>query len=522
MPNEKISQLPTVTNSAVGDDSILPIVDSTDATTKSIALDQLDLRWAPQDLVTDVDDLTTGLTALQSTVASNQPMNTLGDLIVGAASGVPARLPGNTTTTTKVLTQTGDGTNSAEPVWSEVTLGGNLTTDTYTGDGSTTAFTLSVSPGSIDNTNIYISGVYQDKSTYSLSGTTLTFSTAPPTGTSIEIVSGSTLSVGTPSDGTVTNPKFAAVPADTLKGNNTGSSATPTDLTVSQVKTMLNIAPTITKFLSTGTATGQLFTITSATLVAGDTYTNSGNTYTILNSGTNTLAFCSNGASPAASGTLTRASGTGPSTLTFSAAQAMGTYTTPAGALYLRSRMAGGGGGGAGGGGSAGSGVTGTPSTFGTAVLIANGGQGAGTGANASGIGGTASLGSGPIGIALTGGGGANSVLASSTNFNQGASGGSSALGGGGGGANGSNAGVAGAPNTGGGGGGGGGGAAISLPSGSGGGSGGFVDALITGTLASSYFYSVGIGGGGGSAGTSGSAGGAGGSGLIEITEYYQ
>jgi len=45
------------------------------------------------------------------------PMTTLGDLIYGGASGTGTRLAGNTTTTQKVLAQTGDGADSAAPEW---------------------------------------------------------------------------------------------------------------------------------------------------------------------------------------------------------------------------------------------------------------------------------------------------------------------------------------------------------------------------------------------------------------------
>lgn len=58
----------------------------------------------------------------------------------------------------------------------------------FSGDGSTTIFTLSYDPGTENNTQVYISGVYQQKDTYSVSGTTLTFSTAPPVGTTIEVM----------------------------------------------------------------------------------------------------------------------------------------------------------------------------------------------------------------------------------------------------------------------------------------------------------------------------------------------
>lgn len=64
---------------------------------------------------------------------------------------------------------------------------GNVSVDTFTGNNSTTAFTLSVNPGDENNTRVFIDGVYQSKSNYSVSGTTLTFSTAPPTDTAIEV-----------------------------------------------------------------------------------------------------------------------------------------------------------------------------------------------------------------------------------------------------------------------------------------------------------------------------------------------
>ena len=57
----------------------------------------------------------------------------------------------------------------------------------FTGDGSTTAFTLSQDPDSENNTQIYINGVYQQKTDYTVTGTTLTFDTAPANGDIIEV-----------------------------------------------------------------------------------------------------------------------------------------------------------------------------------------------------------------------------------------------------------------------------------------------------------------------------------------------
>ena len=55
--------------------------------------------------------------------------------------------------------------------------------DSFSGTGSTTVFTMSVAPANTASVLIAVSGVLQDPSTYSVSGTTLTFTGAPPSGT---------------------------------------------------------------------------------------------------------------------------------------------------------------------------------------------------------------------------------------------------------------------------------------------------------------------------------------------------
>ena len=79
-----------------------------------------------------------------------------------------------------------------------------------TGDGSDTTLTMSVTPASENAIQVYLDGVYQHKDTFSFSGTTLTFSTAPPSGAKVEVINISTVSSSTtPGDGTVTSAKLA-------------------------------------------------------------------------------------------------------------------------------------------------------------------------------------------------------------------------------------------------------------------------------------------------------------------------
>ena len=65
---------------------------------------------------------------------------------------------------------------------------GSYQVDNFTGNGSQTIFTLSAASLGENYTFIYIDGVYQNKNTYTISGTTLTFSEAPPYSSIVEIM----------------------------------------------------------------------------------------------------------------------------------------------------------------------------------------------------------------------------------------------------------------------------------------------------------------------------------------------
>jgi len=65
---------------------------------------------------------------------------------------------------------------------------GNSIVNQYTGNASTVAYTLTTAPVSENNLLVYIDGVYQQKSSYATSGTTLTLDTAPASGAIIETI----------------------------------------------------------------------------------------------------------------------------------------------------------------------------------------------------------------------------------------------------------------------------------------------------------------------------------------------
>jgi hypothetical protein len=88
--------------------------------------------------------------------------------------------------------------------------GANMIVDTMTGDNSDTTLTLSVAPVSVNNVQVYFDGVYQNKANYSISGTTLTFSTAPATGVAVEAITHTQTTINEPAANTVTPTKIAA------------------------------------------------------------------------------------------------------------------------------------------------------------------------------------------------------------------------------------------------------------------------------------------------------------------------
>ena len=133
------------------------------------------------------------------------------------------------------------GTNNVVVyVIGDVYSGESVLISNFSGNGTTTAFTLANNPGNENNTQVYIDGVYQQKTTYSVSGTTLTFSSAPPTGTNnIEVVMLTSTTVNTPAAGSVVTASMAD---DSVTASKIVSSAVTTAKIADDAVTIAKIA----------------------------------------------------------------------------------------------------------------------------------------------------------------------------------------------------------------------------------------------------------------------------------------
>ena len=93
--------------------------------------------------------------------------------------------------------------------------------DVFSGTGAQLAFTgLTFAPAGTAAIAVFVGGSYQSPTSYSVSGTTLTFNSAPAAGTSnIQVLHlGVGATAGVPSDGSVTTVKIAngAITADKI------------------------------------------------------------------------------------------------------------------------------------------------------------------------------------------------------------------------------------------------------------------------------------------------------------------
>ena len=127
-----------------------------------------------------LDGVTSNIQTQISTKLTTPSGFARGSVIIGDSSGNPANLSAGANG--YVLKSDGTDVTWAED---EKTTTTNFVKNAFTGDNTTTAFTLSQSPNSEDNLIVFIEGVFQNQGDYALSGTTLTFDEAPATGRKI-------------------------------------------------------------------------------------------------------------------------------------------------------------------------------------------------------------------------------------------------------------------------------------------------------------------------------------------------
>ena len=103
------------------------------------------------------------------------------------------------------------------------------TVDTMVGDGTTATLTLSKTPGSVNNVEVFFDGIFKTPGEdFTLAGSTLTFTTPPPNAVNVVALSGNDSQVVFPEansittkkilDNTITSDKFVDVAVEKLSG----------------------------------------------------------------------------------------------------------------------------------------------------------------------------------------------------------------------------------------------------------------------------------------------------------------
>ncbi|ANM12037.1 hypothetical protein [Rhizobium sp. N324] len=139
--------------------------------------------------------------------------------LLGVISGSTFRLVSDQVTSA-IIAAAEDAADRAEAAaaeaadWADLAKN-NFVQNSFTGDGATTDFELSVDPGSANNMFVNVGGVWQPISAYTLQHVSgdpyLRISGAPvPNGVEIDVRFGNKVDVGSPSDGSVTTVKLGA------------------------------------------------------------------------------------------------------------------------------------------------------------------------------------------------------------------------------------------------------------------------------------------------------------------------
>lgn len=213
------------------------------------------------------------ITALTGGVIASGPGSAVATVITNANLTGPITSIGNATS---IASQTGTGSTfvmNTSPTLITPVIG--AATGTSLSLSSLTPSTAIITDGS-DN---LISSITTSTELSYVSGVTSSIQTQlnakQPSGSYITALTGDVTATGPGSVAAtiaplaVTNAKLAQIPANTLKGNNTGSTAGVLDLTVSQVQTLLSIPTSSSPLptLSGGTGTSKTFTPKSVVFI---------------------------------------------------------------------------------------------------------------------------------------------------------------------------------------------------------------------------------------------------------------
>jgi len=193
-------------------------------------------------------------------------------LQAGAKSGtsVPLNLDAGTGSDSVVNLTEGTGITLTQTSATEITIesagGSVIYVDSFTGNGSTT-FTASQTIDNENDTQVFIDGVNQSKSTYSTSGTSLIFSTAPPLNSNIELNNISSVSLVSVPDGVITTAKFSS---STLVTESEGIANNDNDITIPTSAAVKDYVDTATSNIgvsvissNTTAAKGNLYVLTA-------------------------------------------------------------------------------------------------------------------------------------------------------------------------------------------------------------------------------------------------------------------
>ena len=181
-------------------------------------------------------------------------------------SSVPLNLDAAIGSDSVVNLTEGAGITLTQTSATEVTISGAsgsvIYVDSFTGDGSTLTFTASQTIDSENDTQVFIDGVNQSKSTYSTSGTSLIFTTAPPLGSNIELTNISAVSLVSVPDGVITTAKFSS---GTLVTESEGIVNNDNDLTIPTSAAVKDYVDVGVSVISTDTTavSGNLYVFTA-------------------------------------------------------------------------------------------------------------------------------------------------------------------------------------------------------------------------------------------------------------------